>query len=74
MDLNPVALRPFAQIPQIPQVERIEQLKTYGDADSTESTSALTTAFALNPLCAVYTVPLTRLALVPRAATVPAIL
>ena len=40
MDLNPVAFKPFAQIPQIPQVERIEQLKTYGDADSTESTSA----------------------------------
>ena len=48
IDLKPVAFRPFAQIPQIPQVDRMEQLKTYGDADSTESTSARVCALELN--------------------------
>ena len=47
-DLNPVAFRPLAQIPQIPHVERMDQLKTYGEADSTESTSANVCAFCPN--------------------------
>ena len=51
MDLNPVAFRPFAQIPQIPQVDLIDTLKTYGDADSTLSTSASVCALAPSVGC-----------------------
>ena len=71
-----MAFKPFAQIPQIPHVERMEQLKTYGDADSTESTSALTLAFCPNATgleLTVYVVPLIKLVVVPNVATVPSI-
>ena len=73
-DLNPVAFRPLAHIPQIPHVDLMEQLKTYGDADSTESTSALDAAFWLKATgeeFTLYVVPLTRLLAVPKLVTVP---
>ena len=43
MDLNPVALLPFASNPHNPNTDLIEQLKMYGDADVTVSLSILTT-------------------------------